>query len=166
MDTEAIRSSFRPKAIRLLLIGESPPASGQFFYVKSQMTTYAASAFEKAHNRKFSNKDQTQFLEHFKACGCYLDDVSHLPIDKLDAEKREQALAERVSDLVSRLKLYRPEAIAIVLKKKVEPHVRIAVVQADIEPKLYVLPFPGHGHQGKYIEQLETIVKKHAGNAS
>jgi phenylpyruvate tautomerase PptA (4-oxalocrotonate tautomerase family) len=91
--------------------------------------------------------------------------VSHLPIDKLDAGKREQALAESVSDLVSRLKLYRPEAIAIVLKK-VEPHVRIAVVQADIEPKLYVLPFPGHGHQGKYIEQLETIVKKHAGNVS
>ena len=70
-----------------------------------------------------------------------------------------------MSDLIARLKLYRPEAIAIVLKK-VEPHVRIAVVQADIKPKLYVLPFPGHGHQEKYIAELETIVRKHAGNAS
>ena len=129
MDTETIRNSFRPRTIRLLLIGESPPANGQFFYVKSKMTSYTASAFEKAHNLKFSKKDQTQFLEHFKACGCYLDDVAHLPVDKFDASKREQVLAESVSELVVRLKLYRPEAIAIVLKK-VEPHVRIAVVQS------------------------------------
>ncbi len=104
MDTEAIRNSFRPKTIRLLLLGESPPASGNFFYVNSHMTSYTASAFEKAHSRNFSNQDETQFLEHFKACGCYLDDVCHFPIDKLDAEEREQALAENVPDLVSRLR--------------------------------------------------------------
>ena len=49
MDTEAIRQSFKPDKIRLMLIGESPPASGRFFYLKSAMTIYTSRAFEKAH---------------------------------------------------------------------------------------------------------------------
>ena len=29
---ERLRQQFRPEAVRLLFIGESPPASGRFFY--------------------------------------------------------------------------------------------------------------------------------------
>ena len=164
MDTEDIRNSFRPKKIRLLLIGESPPSGGKFFYVHSPMTSYTARAFEKAHKRDFSSQDQTEFLEYFKTCGCYLDDVCHFPIDGFDDEKRKQALAENVPALTARLKDFRPEAIAIVLKK-VETHVRVAIVLAEIKPEVFVLPFPGHGHQGKYIDLLEKIVKEHAASA-
>ena len=48
MDTEKIRISYKPENIKLLLVGESPPASGEFFYVKSLMTVYTSRAFERA----------------------------------------------------------------------------------------------------------------------
>src|SRR5215475_10648558 len=32
---EALRESFRPERIRLLFIGEAPPASGRFFYSRN-----------------------------------------------------------------------------------------------------------------------------------
>jgi len=126
------------------------------------MTSYTARAFEKAHKQDFSSQDQTKFLEYFKTCGCYLDDVCHFPIDGFDDEKRAQTLAENVPALTSRLKDFRPEAIAIVLKK-IETHVRVAIVQAEIKPKVFVLPFPGYGYQGKYIDLMEKIVKRYAG---
>ena len=47
MDTEKIRKLFKPDRIKLLLVGESPPASGKFFYSKSPMTLYTSSTFEK-----------------------------------------------------------------------------------------------------------------------
>jgi hypothetical protein len=31
-EREALRESFRPKPIRILFVGEAPPASGRFFY--------------------------------------------------------------------------------------------------------------------------------------
>lgn len=163
MNTENIRESFRPNTIRLLLIGESPPAGGTFFYENSHFTSYTASAFAAAQQRRFSNDNQIHFLEHFKACHCYLDDVCHRKVDKLDREEREWLLARSVPNLASRLKNYQPEAIAIFVKR-VEPHVRIAVVLADISPKLYTVPFPGYGHQARYIEAMQPIIKHHAGN--
>ena len=165
MDTDAIRKSFLPSSIRLLLVGESPPIGGKFFYVDSHMTSYTATAFERALEREFSFDGPATFLEYFKASECFLDDICHYPIDGFDRKKREQALAECVPNFVSRLKSYKPEAIAVVLRK-IEPHVRIATILAKLNPELYVLPFPGHGHQGKYISEMEKIVRKHAGKAT
>ncbi len=144
-----------------MLIGESPPASGKFFYGRSHMTSYTARAFEEVHGLEFSAKDPADFLGHFKACGCYLDDVCHRPVDKLPNEEREQLLVESLPSLAERLRQYQPEAIAIVLRK-IETHVRDATALAGITPKLYVLPFPGHGHQRKYIEKMVEIVREHA----
>jgi hypothetical protein len=45
MDTEKVRMSYKPGNIKMLLVGESPPASGDFFYVRSMMTVYTAKVF-------------------------------------------------------------------------------------------------------------------------
>jgi len=90
MDTEKIRQRYAPDKIKLLLIGESPPDSGEFFYVKSNMTTYTSRAFKKAHGIKFI--DNTEFLKYFKDCGCFLDDLCHTPVDKSQNKEREKGL--------------------------------------------------------------------------
>ena len=35
MDTEAVRARYRPNRIATLFVGESPPASGKFFYYEN-----------------------------------------------------------------------------------------------------------------------------------
>jgi hypothetical protein len=158
MDTEAIRRRFRPDKIRLLFIGESPPANGHFFYVKSGMTTFTSRAFEKAHGVTFKNS--SDFLEYFKACGCFLDDLSKTPVDNLPKLERERQLRENVNDLSQRIGESDP-AVVVVILKKIEGYVREAVINCQCTPRLFVLPFPGHGNQKRYIEGLYSIVKEY-----
>jgi hypothetical protein len=155
MDTEAIRQKFRPDKIKLLLVGESPPANGKFFYVKSAMTTFTSRAFEKAHSVRFGQT--SDFLDYFKACGCFLDDIVHFPIDQFPYREREKRLSENVDSLSQRIKTADPFLVVVVLIK-IEKYVVEAVGKSTLDPKVRVLPFPGCGHQSKYIAGLASIV--------
>jgi hypothetical protein len=158
MDTESIRQSFKPESVRLLLIGESPPASGRFFYVRSAMTTYTSRAFETAHRVSFKNN--SDFLNYFKACGCYLDDLSHSPVNQLARREREKHLRDNVDSLSRRIKEVNPPVIAISLKK-IEPYVLDAIRKSGCSPQVFILPYAGYGHQNKYIERLALIIAEH-----
>ena len=48
--------------------------------MNSAMTGYTAKAFEKVHGVSFRD-DKQEFLQYFKKCGCYLDDLCHEPVD-------------------------------------------------------------------------------------
>ena len=158
MDTEAIRQSFRPDHIHLLFIGESPPVSGKFFYIKGAMTTFTSRAFEKAHGKRFQNN--SEFLEYFKACGCYLDDVSRVPVNQLPPREREIQLRDNIDALSQRIREANPSVVVVVLKK-IEPYVRAAVEKSQRSPRVCVLPFPGSGHQNKFLEGLASIIEKY-----
>jgi hypothetical protein len=156
MDIEAVRRSYKPEKIRLLLVGESPPASGEFFYLKSNMTIYTSKAFEQVFLRTFH--DIVSFLRFFRQIGCYLDDLCLTPVDKMPTLERKALLEESVGPLSERLKKFNPEAIAIVLKRIVL-HVQQAIEMAGLTCPVYTLPFAGMGHQNKYIEELSEILK-------
>lgn len=158
MDTEAIRQRFKPERIRLLLIGESPPAKGGFFYMDRQMTKYTMQAFKKAHGKNF--KDVTEFLDYFKTCGCYLDDLSHIAVNGKDPLEREKILVGSLDALAQRIREANPSEVASVLKK-IGPYVEMALEKSGSPAQLHPpLSFPGHGHQNKYIETLAQIVIK------
>jgi len=158
MNKESIRQSYRPKSIRFLLVGESPPASGKFFYIRSAMTIYTARAFEKAHSKSFN--DTQEFLNYFKKCGCYLDDLSHAPVDDLDGAKREACLNGSIDGLSDRIREMNPSALAIALRK-IESHVREAVRRSGKRPIIAVLPYAGNGHQVKYIKEMTKLIRKY-----
>ncbi len=161
IDTEAIRQSFKPDKIRLMLIGESPPASGRFFYLSSGMTKFTSLAFEKAHRVKFTNN--SDFLKYFKACGCHLDDLSHIPVNNLDRPKREKQLGDSVEALSQRIREANPPVIVICLRK-IEGYVQEAINKSGCSPEVFTLPYPGHGHQEKYIEGLAAIIGQYIPN--
>ena len=74
MATEELRQRFRPAQVRLLLIGESPPVGGSFFYMgNSNLYRHTAEAFSLAYSRSFSSPQE--FLDFFRGLGCYLDDL-------------------------------------------------------------------------------------------
>jgi len=143
------------------MVGESPPHNGKFFYVKSAMTTFTSRPFENIFNLKFS--DNQEFLKHFQETGCFLDDLSHKPVDHLEANERESELVKCIPDLSNRLRTWQPAVVCIVLRK-IESHVREAIRKAGIDPSVYVLPFPGNGHQGKFINKMTDIVRIHLYN--
>lgn len=157
MNTDAPREQFRPDRVTLLFVGESPPASGKFFYDGGPMTRFTAKAFEAAQGLKFSPTDQKQFLTHFKQCGCFLDDICRSPINDLPVDERARRLAESVAGFARRLSKFDPKAIVVALQK-IEIHVRIAAAQAKLRVPIHVVPFAGHGHQGEYINRLTKII--------
>lgn len=158
MDIEELRERFKPETVRVLLVGESPPAEGTFFYDRSLMTTYTKNAFEAALDQSFESNDQ--FFEYMKKSGFYLEDLSRLPVDKLAPREREAKLIEESEGFADRVALMKPEAVVIVLKK-IEKIVRGALNKAGSTAQVYVIPFPGNGHQSKYQAQLIPIVRKY-----
>ena len=157
MDVEALRRSYRPKKVKMLLLGESAPASGKFFYHKGAMTTFTARAFEKSYGIKF--RDNSDFLSFFHKCGCYLDDLSLIPVNAMRPKEREQALKESVRPLLQRIVEIKPEIVVAVLRK-IESYVREAVELTGLQVIFFVLPFPGSWHQNTYIDGLSDILRQ------
>jgi hypothetical protein len=158
MNTEAIRQSFQPANIRILFIGESAPASGEFFYLKSNMTIYTMRSFEKALGAHFD--DIKDFQWFFMSCGCYVDDLSPVAVNHLERNEREGVLRESVPELATRIGGFKPEVIIIVLRK-IEGHVREAIRMAEFEGPVYVLLFPGWRWQREYVIGLAEILRTH-----
>src|SRR4051812_20336030 len=67
---ERTRRKYKPDDIRVLFIGESPPAGGEFFYLANSALYYATrQAFETAIPALRKRED---FVRAFCALGCYL----------------------------------------------------------------------------------------------
>jgi hypothetical protein len=153
---ENIRQSYKPDHIRTLFVGESSPASENFFYFGNTLFTKCTrKAFERAHNFRFIS--DRAFLDYFKRQGCFLDDLSHEPVDHLKGEHRNNALKNSALSLAMRMQIYQPDVI-IVWLKKIEPYVREAIRISDIQSRFYTLPFPGNDNQNEYIEGLIRII--------
>jgi hypothetical protein len=159
MDRELIRTSFRPSKIRILFVGESPPANGAFFYAGSPMTTYMAQVFEKVYGETFQSFKE--FLEFFKGKDCYLDDLSYTPVDDptITPRDRRQAIDGCVGALAERMKEYKPEHVIAVLMSIGAP-VRRAANIAELQVPVHAVPFPGNHHQTRFIAELSEILRR------
>ena len=79
---EVIRRKYKPAKIKILFIGESPPAGGTFFYDgNSNLAKYTKSAFENCFGTSISQ--MPEFLRFFKEQGCFLDDLCLYPINNI-----------------------------------------------------------------------------------
>ena len=150
---EAVRARFKPEPIRVLCVGESPPAGGTFFYCEnSNLYRYTEEAFAAAFGRQFGPGEE--FLKFFSGLGCYLDDLCAMPLNHLQKGEREIRRAACITSLSARLRIASPQAIVVVMKS-IESPVRQAAKQA--EPgriPFFALPFPAQGNQRKYVAGL------------
>ena len=125
--------------MRLLFIGESPPASGRFFYCRdSGLYRAIREAFQVADAR-ITDDD---FLARFQASGCYLVDLCREPIDHLPAPARREERRRAEPRLAESIREHRPEAI-IVLLRAIEPNVSSAAQEAGWTGSLIEAPYPG-----------------------
>ncbi len=155
---EALRERYRPDRVRLLFVGEAPPASGLFFY-RADSGLYRAirSTFITA----FPALRSKDFLASFQALGCYLVDLCGRPVDRLNKEERRRVCAENEVRLARTIKRLQPETVITVVRS-IAANVEHAQQQAGWIGLHVSLPYPGRWrhHQVVFEEALSPILRK------
>lgn len=139
---EKIRKKWKPKKIRILFIGESPPEKGFFYQCNSQLYKAVKEAFERALKKKFQLDES--FLKFLKDNGIYLEDLCERPgLHKFERKKRKEIRRKCVPFLTRKLNRLKPEKIVVTMKS-IKKYVRDAVEKSKLERRKIdlVLKFP------------------------
>ena len=165
------RNKYRPKKVSLLLIAESPPSSGGYFYAEATIgkdhlfrETMKALGFWPADRPMRKGCDKRPMLRQFQSLGFFLVDTCELPVDKMPPRLRKLSTIQGASTIGKRVKELDPSRILIVKKTVLDP-VRQALNLAGFEDRILnkgALPFPSHGNQRKYRLMVRQLLKKKA----
>ena len=157
-ERERLRRSFQPCRVQLLFVGESPPASGRFFYSgNSGLYRAMRAAFEQADPRVH----EENFLAFFRSYGCYLVDLSLEPVDHLDVVTRRSMCKAGEEHLTNEIVRFQPEVIAPLLRS-IASNVEHAAAGANWNGRLVPLPYPGRWSRLReaFIETLLPVVRQ------
>ena len=155
-ERELLRQRFRPARVRILFIGESPPASGRFFYAcDSGLDRAMFEAFQRI-DASIANEN---FLTAFQASGCYLVDLCADPVDRMDANSRRTARAAGEESLARMIAELQPVAISILLRS-IGQNVVNAIGRAGWRGDVVQLPYPGRWvrHRKAFIDIVTPVI--------
>jgi hypothetical protein len=125
------------------------------------LTEHTKQAFEKAFRRRFH--DCEDFLIFFKQMDCYLDDLSLVPVNHMEPQKREKTLKGSVNSFSRKLNSYSPEIIIIIMKK-IKKHVLEAVGKSNLDNVcIHTLTYPCYSmrNRTRYVDDLVKILKRY-----
>ena len=156
-DDEGLRARFKPKQVRLLLVGESRPVGGTFFYHgDSRLFKRSRDAFETYYG---PSADESAFLERFKSLGCFLIDLCDEPVNGMSPRERRERHVAGEGPLAAKFKAQKPKAVVVVIKR-IADSVNLAMANAKLAVPKFILPFPSQGHDREYVSGLYEVVAK------
>src|SRR5216683_2208815 len=154
-DFSRVRRKYRPRKVRFLLIAESPPSSGGFFYFpmtigKDHLFRETMKALELWPRNEPMRKgvDKSTMLRRFQSMGFYLLDTCVFPVDKLRPIERRKAVLSQTHRLVNDVIEANPVYILIVKSSIFNP-VRNALRESGLSNRMLKtgpVPFPSHGN--------------------
>jgi hypothetical protein len=157
-ERETLRKRYLPNHMNILFVGESPPQGGTFFYNEDSIL------FEATRNgflAAFPDRDfVSAFLKKFKDLGCYLDDLSATPINKMSPPEKRALRKAGEEALAGKIRLWNPSAIVVVMMG-VSDNVRSALAQAGMEEiRFFELPFPRRdfGRYEQFVDGLSEVL--------
>ncbi len=159
---ERLRHSFRPDTVRLLFVGESPPASGRFFYQRD-------SGLYRAMRDAFQIADPSiadeNFLTVFQDAGCYLIDLCPEPVDDWDRLLRRAACRDSEPSLSKEMRQLQPVMIATLLRS-IEGNVARAAQTSKGHSPFIHLPYPGRWsrHRDVFVDLVVPVVRRLLGS--
>ena len=159
MDTrERLRKRYRPDRVRILFVGESPPASGRFFY---QADSGLYRAVRDTFLAAFPRLEKAEFLDAFRSLGCYLVDLCGEPVDRLAPPDRRGAGRAGEVRLARTIRALRPQAMVTIVRS-IGANVRRAQQQAAWSGESMELPYPGRwkSHRMQFRRQLVPLLRK------
>ena len=158
MTNEGLRRKYRPEQVRLLFVGESPPASGRFFYRRN-------SGLYRAVRDVFAVVDPSvndeNFLETFQSSGCYLIDLCSEPVDRMTASNRRAACRASEYFLALTIARLRPRMIATMLRS-IEANVSNAIAETSWSGPLLHFSYPGRwAHlKSEFVSGLLPVIER------
>lgn len=155
---ERLRRHYRPDRVRILFVGESPPASGRFFY---QADSGLYRAVRDTFLTAFPSVRKTEFLDSFRALGCYLVDLCAEPVDNMTRDARRCACRSGEARLAQIIRTLRPEIIITVVRS-IRENVKRAREQAGWSGMHLELPYPGRWYRARlqFSRQLVRLLRK------
>jgi hypothetical protein len=158
---ERLRNRYRPDGVKILFVGESPPASGRFFY---QADSGLYRAVREAFVAAIARLPATDFLDSFRSLGCYLVDLCSEPVDKMSVRDRRRAWKAGEVRLARTIRTLQPKIIVTVVRS-IRANVRRAQQQAGWSGRHVELPYPGRwrSHQIQFRQQLVPLLRKTLG---
>ena len=154
---ERLRRRFRPDRTQMLFIGESPPASGRFFY-------QGDSGLYRAMRDVFLAADPSlsaaKFLAAFRASGCYLIDLCPDPVDRFEPLARRAACRTGEVPLTRAIARLQPLTIVTVVRS-IEANAVRAAAGADWHGQFLHLPYPGRWSRfrDQFVKELEPSIR-------
>jgi hypothetical protein len=157
-DRERLRRQYLPAHVRLLFIGESPPASRRFFY---QADSGLYRAMLDAFRAVYPSITSANFLALFQQMGCYLIDTSLNPVDRLDPPSRRTACRAGEPLLCRTIGKLQPEIIVTIVRS-IRGNVQRAVSCAGWSGPMVDLPYPGRWlrHRETFLAELVPLLNQ------
>jgi len=162
------RNKYRPSRVNILLVAESPPSSGGYFYAEKAIgkdhlfrETMKALELWPVDRPMRKGCDKRPMLKQFQSLGFFLIDTCELPVDKMTPRQRRLSTIQGALTLPQRVKELDPRRILIVKKTVFNP-VRQVLSIAGFEARILnkrSLPFPSHGNQKRFRRMTRRLVK-------
>ena len=154
---ERVRRLYRPDRVRILFVGEAPPASGRFFY---QGDSGLYRAVRGTFIAAFPSLPKMGFLDAFRAFGCYLVDLCGTPVDQLPRSTRTSICRAAEVRLARTIQALRPTVI-VTLVRSIRANVNRAQTAAGWSGLHLELPYPGRWkhHRVEFQRQLVPVLK-------
>jgi hypothetical protein len=154
---EALRRKYRPDRVRILFIGEAPPASGRFFY-REDSGLYRA--VRDTFIAAFPSLQKDDFLAQFRASGCYLIDLCGEPVDRLPARARTSICRNGEVRLARTIRSLHPEVV-VTLVRSIRTSVERALATAHWSRLHLTLPYPGRWkhHRAEFQRLLIPVLQ-------
>jgi len=157
------RQRYLPQCLSLIVIAESPPASGKYFYDERGRITeplFSAMMRDLLEIRPTSKREG---LVRFQEAGYILVDSTYHPVNSgFTIKQREERILNDFPRLVADLLDLEPsQKVPLLLLKAnicrlLEP--RLAGAGFEVLNHGVVLPFPSSGQQGNFSRALKKIV--------
>jgi hypothetical protein len=159
-----LRRLYEPQGlIRLVIIAESPPASGKYFYYPTGATSeWLFAALMK--QIRFSPSTKEEGLREFQRRGWILVDATYEPVDKgLSNSVRDKVIERDYPLLRDDLATLTPDRSAplVLIKANVCQILKPKLVQDgfNVLNRDDVVPFPSTGQQNKFHERFGAILR-------
>ena len=159
---ERLRKRYRPERVRILFVGQSPPASGRFFY---QADSGLYRAVKETFLTAIAPLAKNDFLDSFRSLGCYLVDLCGEPVDNMPRHARRCACRAGEVPLARTIRALRP-MIIVTIVRSIGANVKRAQEQAGWSGLHLELPYPGrwHSHRMRFRRQLVPLLRKTLGS--
>lgn len=161
-DYRNYREPFRPAAIRAVVIAESPPASGLYFYRTDGKPTEPLfkAMMDEFLGRSYLSKDEG--LTAFRDAGFLLLDATYTQVNQ--REDRDDVIRADYGKLKAEFdRIAVPKETPLILVKKNVCEILEPLLVGDgyhVANQGQVIYFPSTGQQGRYRDQVRPILER------